>query len=168
MQSLLSEHFRTFAHYNAWANERLYEVCAGLPEAQYLEPRPAFFGSLHGALNHILVADRLWLSRLEGRDSGIGSLDQQLYGDFAGLRVARRAEDGLIIAYVEGLEAGDLTTPIRYTNMAGERHQDPLRLILAHMFNHQTHHRGQAHDLLSQTEVAPPPLDLIYFLHGRE
>ena len=84
------------------------------------------------------------------------------------LRVARRAEDGLIIAYVGGLEAGDLTTPIRYTNMAGERHQDPLRLILAHMFNHQTHHRGQAHDLLSQTEVAPPPLDLIYFLHGRE
>jgi uncharacterized damage-inducible protein DinB len=167
MPSLLSEHFRTFAHYNAWANERLYGACAALPEAEYLKPRPAFFGSLHGVLNHILVGDRIWLSRLEGRDSGIGALDQQLYGDFAGLRVARQAEDQLIIAYVEGLDERELTSSLRYTNMAGERHQDPVRIVLAHMFNHQTHHRGQAHDLLSQTEVAPPPLDLIYFLRAR-
>lgn len=167
MPSLLSEHFRTFAHYNAWANERLYEACAALPETEYLEPRAAFFGSLHGVLNHILVGDRIWLSRLEGQESRIRALDQQLYGDFAGLRVARQAKDGRIIAYVEGLDDGQLTRPLRYTNMAGERHQDPVSVVLGHMFNHQTHHRGQAHGLLSQTAVAPPPLDIIYFLRQR-
>jgi uncharacterized damage-inducible protein DinB len=91
-------------------------------------------------------------------------LDQQLYGDFAGLRVARRAEDAHIIGVIEGLEEADFLLSLRYRNMAGEEHEDPIGEILSHVFNHQTHHRGQAHDLLSQTEVAPPSIDLIYFM----
>lgn len=164
MDHPLLSHFRLFAGYNAWANERLYGACAKLPERDYFKPRPAFFGSLHGALNHILVADRIWMGRLEGHDSGIAHLDQQLYGDFAGLRVARVAEDALIIGYVEGLNADDVESVVDYTNMAGKRHRDRVKVILAHLFNHQAHHRGQAHGLLSQTEVAPPSLDLIQYL----
>ncbi len=164
MDHPLLSHFRLFAGYNAWANERLYEACGKLNERDYLKPRPCFFGSLHGTLNHILVADRIWMGRLEGYDSGITALDQQLYGDFAGLRVARVAEDALIMGYVEGLTADDMEGDVDYTNMAGNRFRDPVKTILAHLFNHQSHHRGQAHDLLSQTEVAPPALDLIQYL----
>ena len=164
MSTSLSEQFRAFSHYNAWANARLYEACGRLAEADYLAPRPAFFGSLHGVLNHILVADRLWLGRIEGREVAIAALDQQLYGEFAGLAVARRAEDARIVALIEGLEEADFAKPLRYRNMAGEDCEDPLGTVLSHVFNHQTHHRGQAHGLLSQTEVPPPSLDMTAFI----
>ncbi len=159
------DHFRDLARYNAWANERLYAACAGLTEADYLRPRPAFFKSIHGTLNHVLVGDRLWLARFEGHRTGITALDQTLYGDLAGLRVARRAEDARIAAFVEGLADRDLERPLAYRNIRGESHVDPLGRLLTHLFNHQTHHRGQVHDQLSQTPVAPPPLDFVYFLH---
>ncbi len=110
------------------------------------------------------MADRLWLGRIEDREVAIAALDQQLYGDFAGLRVARRAEDARIVTLVEGLEETDFAQPPRYRNMSGTECEDPLGTLLSHVFNHQTHHRGQAHDLLSQTEAVPPSLDPIYFM----
>ncbi len=160
----LLENFKVLAAYNAWANDRLYEACGQLHETDYLAPRPSIFGSLHMTLNHILVGDRIWMSRFTGTDSGITALDQELYAEFAGLNVARRAEDAHIINYVDGLDENVLAGWLEYTNMAGDYQNDELRLLLAHFFNHQTHHRGQAHALLSQTEVAPPSLDLIYFV----
>src|SRR5207237_5169236 len=84
-------HFRSFAAYNTWANARLYDAVAHLGEAEYVKPRPAFFKSIHGTLNHLLVADRIWLGRLEHRDPGITALNQILYADLAGLKVARQA-----------------------------------------------------------------------------
>lgn len=164
MSRELHAHFRTFAGYNAWANKRLYDAAAKLPEAEYLKPRPAFFKSIHGTLNHILVGDRTWLGRLIGREPGILSLDQILYADLAGLRVARQAEDARLIAYVDRLSEAELLGSTSYRNMAGRPFTTPLAQALAHIFNHQTHHRGQVHDLLSQTGVAPPELDLIYYL----
>ncbi len=157
-------YFRTFGRYNRWANQRLYAACAALPEAEYLKPRPAFFGSIHATLNHILVGDRLWMGRLTGHPAAhIQSLDQILYPEFAGLRVAREAEDAAIINHVDGLDEPTLNTTLRYKSMDGESTALPMRLAIGHFFNHQTHHRGQAHALLSQTGV-PPPLDLIYYL----
>jgi uncharacterized damage-inducible protein DinB len=157
-------YFITLARYNKWANRRLYDACAQLHEAEYLKPRPAFFGSLHGTLNHILIADRIWLARLQHKPNPKLTLDQILYGDFLGLRVAREAEDDHIINVVAGISTRMLDEKLAYANMAGERRQTPLRFVLAHFFNHQTHHRGQAHGLLSATGVAPPSLDLIYFI----
>ncbi len=162
MSQELHQQFKTFAAYNAWANGRLYEACGQLHEEDYLKPRPAFFGSLHGVLNHILVGDRIWLARFEGRESGLRALDQQLYGDFLGLKVARSAEDQRIKSFIDGLTPKRIAGRFQYQNMAGEQQSQPLAICLSHFFNHQTHHRGQAHGLLSQTEVAPPPLDLIY------
>lgn len=159
-----SDYFRTLARYNQWANRRLYAACAALHEADYMAPRPAFFGSLHGTLNHILVGDRVWMGRLTGHPANIAALDQILYGDFAGLKVAREAEDAQIIAYIDALDEPTLNSTLRYRNMAGEAQATPMRMLLAHVFNHQTHHRGQAHGLLSQTSVKPPPLDLLFFL----
>jgi len=84
-------YFLTLARYNAWANRRLYDACAALPEAEYMKSRPAFFGSIHGTLNHLLVGDRIWLARIEHKPNPKLTLDQILYGDLVALRVARQA-----------------------------------------------------------------------------
>ncbi|HTZ80994.1 MAG TPA: DinB family protein [Stellaceae bacterium] len=153
----------TFARYNAWANQRLYDACARLSEHEYMERRQSFFGSIHATLNHLLVGDRLWLGRIEGKVEKL-ALNQILYGDFIALRVARVAEDERLIRVVDDLDPATLDHPLDYLSTAGERRRVPLRLVLGHLFNHQTHHRGQVHGLLSQTSVAPPELDLIAFL----
>ena len=159
------DYFRTLARYNQWANRRLYAACAQLSEAEYMKPRQAFFGSIHGTLNHNLVGDRLWMGRITGRDSGIRALDQMLYGDFAGLRVAREAEDAQIINVIDAMDMPTLNTTLRYKALVDNSTSAmPMRFVLAHLFNHATHHRGQAHGLLSQTAVAPPPLDLAFYL----
>ena len=168
MNTKLQSQFHNFALYNAWANERLYEACGALHETDYLKSRASFFGSIHMTLNHILVADRVWLARFTNTRSGIEALDQELYADFSGLHVARQAEDALIFNYVEGLDEQSLIGWLEYTNMAGEEQADEISILLAHFFNHQTHHRGQVHGLLSQTDVTPPSIDLIYFLRENE
>ena len=161
---MADEYFLTFAHYNAWANRLLYDACAHLPEAEYLKPRAAFFGSIHGTLNHLLVGDRIWLARIERKPRPKVTLDQILYGDLVALRVARQAEDEHLANVVAGISKRALDQKIAYVNMAGKRQQTPLRLVLGHLFNHQTHHRAQVHGLLSQTKVAPPALDLTHYL----
>jgi uncharacterized damage-inducible protein DinB len=159
------DYFRTLARYNQWANRRLYAACAELSEPEYMKPRAAFFGSLHGTLNHILVADRIWMGRIIGHDSGIKALDQMLYGDFAGLRVAREAEDAQIINVIDAMDLPTLNTTLRYKPLTDSSTMTmPMRFVLGHLFNHEAHHRGQAHGLLSQTSVPPPPLDLPYYL----
>ena len=114
-----SEHFRRLARYNTWANERLYQACGRLPEAEYLKPRPAFFKSIHGTLNHILVGDRIWMGRFTHREAGIRALNQQLYGDYIALHVARQAEDAQIQTFVDGLAPADYAAPLEYKNMSG-------------------------------------------------
>jgi uncharacterized damage-inducible protein DinB len=159
------DHFQILAAYNTWANERLYDVCGQLDPETYFAPRQAFFGSIHGTLNHILVGDRIWMGRFEDVAHGITALDEKLYDDFDGLRAARVAEDDRIVRYIAKLDEDALTRPLVYRTVAGESRSDQLALMLAHFFNHQTHHRGQVHDQLSQTGLAPPSLDLLVFLH---
>jgi len=156
--------FASLAAYNKWANRRLYEACGRLDGDDYGAPRPSFFGSIHATLNHILVGDRVWMGRLEGAPSGIERLDQILHKEFADLRAARASEDARILGFVSGLGEDAIAGVLRYRNMAGESQETPLAWVLAHFFNHQTHHRGQVHGMLSGTPVVPPPLDLIYFL----
>lgn len=157
-------YFQTLARYNRWANARLFGAAARLPADEYLRHRPAFFGSIHATLNHILVADRLWLGRIVEGQAPPLKLDQILYGDFVGLEVARRAEDERLVHAIGALAESRIAAPFEYLSVAGTRHVQPMWQVLAHVFNHQTHHRGQVHDQLSQTVVPPPELDLIYFL----
>ena len=161
------DHFQTFARYNAWANDRLYAACAQLSDADFRASRQAFFGSILGTLNHILVGDRAWLGRIDGVPSGITRLDEILFDDLAALKQARVAEDERILKLTETLGTESLSRDLEYRTVAGVEHRTPLVWVLSHMFNHQTHHRGQAHGLLSQTTVKPPPLDLIFFLRER-
>jgi uncharacterized damage-inducible protein DinB len=158
------DYFHRFARYNRWANACVYAACAALSTEDYRAQRPAFFGSIHNTLNHILVADRVWLGRFEGKPSGIKRLDEILYDDLAALHQAREAEDARILAFTDGLSDTTIAGTLAYRNMAGEEKATPFVWTLAHFFNHQTHHRGQVHGMLSGTPAAPPPLDLIYFL----
>lgn len=144
------EPFETLARYNRLANERLYAACSALSDEERKRDRGAFFHSIHGTLNHILVGDRIWLARFEGREVPSTGLDAELYADFAELADARRAEDVRIEAMAARLAADGLGGPIHYVNNEGRSLTDPSELLLFHFFNHQTHHRGQAHDMLCQ------------------
>ena len=162
-----TDHFVTFARYNIWANTRLYDACAGLSDGDYFAARDAaFFGSIHGALNHILVGDRAWMRRLTDEGDSPTSLDQELYPALNTLRPAREAEDARILRFVESLDETGLSRTISYQSMVGGNDARSAAQLLAHLFNHQTHHRGQVHALLSEAGLEPPPLDLMYFMRG--
>lgn len=164
---LLLQHVRRFARYNRWANGRLYDACAALPPDAYYAARPSFFGSIHATLNHILVGDMAWFGRFTGQPAThVTRLDQILHADFAGLRAARAAKDDEIVAFCDGLDAAALDTTFSYTNISGQSFTDPLFPPLMHAFNHQTHHRGQVHGLLSHAGIDPPSLDLIHFIRA--
>lgn len=158
------EYFRTFARYNRWANTRLYDACARLSDAERRQDRKAFFGSIHNTLNHLLVGDRVWLGRFTGTDSGIRMLNEILFDDFTALRQAREAEDDRIQTYVDSCDAAKLAAPLNFKSMDGTPSSMPLDHVLGHFFNHQAHHRGQVHGMLTQTNVPAPSLDLIAFL----
>jgi uncharacterized damage-inducible protein DinB len=161
----MKAHFRRMAAYNRWANARLYEAAGKLSPAALAAPRSGFFPSLLKTLNHILVGDTVWMGRLDGSGSAdITSLNQILHTDLAALKAARSAMDERIVAFVDGLKPQRFDEDLVYRTMAGEAMTTPVGPVLAHFFNHQTHHRGQAHAMLSSTEVAPPSLDLILFL----
>ena len=160
MTDALIANFRVLAHYNRGANRILYDACARLPENELKRQRPAFFRSILGTLNHILVGDRIWMARFAGREVPSTGLDAILFDDFAALRAAREEMDGRIEASMDALTTEFLSGSIRYINNEGRPYDDPVPLLLTHFFNHQTHHRGQVHGLLSQTDVPPPSLDL--------
>jgi uncharacterized damage-inducible protein DinB len=162
----MKSHFEMFAAYNRWANQRLYEAARALPETEYRKDRGAFFHSLHGTLNHLLVADRIWMRRFTGTGPQPTSLDQIPYDDLPSLRAARIEEDERIIAYVGSLTDADLDGLFRYRTIVNSQDITQRRgPALAHFFNHQTHHRGQAHALVTQGagNAAMPSLDMIIF-----
>jgi uncharacterized damage-inducible protein DinB len=162
----MKSRYLMFAGYNAWCNERLYAAVAGVSDADYRAERGAFFKSLHGTLNHLLVGDRIWMKRFTGAGELPASLDAILYEDFAALRAARRSEDTLISRYIARLSNNDLIGTIRFrTFVKPQTVEQALAPALDHFFNHQTHHRGQAHALLSSIigNDATPSFDLIIY-----
>ncbi|TMK42145.1 MAG: damage-inducible protein DinB [Alphaproteobacteria bacterium] len=159
--------FRQLADYNHWANRRLYAVALEMPDEQYRRPTGVFFGSLHGTLNHLLLTDLIWLKRLTGEGEHPDRLDAILFEDRKDLARARMAEDARLIKVIGGYSEADLDKTVSYRTMSGQPHQQPLREILLHLFNHQTHHRGQAHACCSiLTGTEPPSLDLLQFQRG--
>ncbi|MGU3541106.1 DinB family protein [Methylobacterium sp. A54F] len=164
----LADHMRTLASYNAWANARLYAAAATLPDALYRQEAGAYFGSLHGTLNHLLVTDRLCLRRLTGEGDAPNRLDVILFEHLDDLRRARVAEDARLEAYVAGLSPEALAATFDYATTSGVPQCQPRAEALAHLFNHQTHHRGQAHAILTRLGVAEPPsLDLLILQRER-
>jgi uncharacterized damage-inducible protein DinB len=164
----LTTHLQTMAAYNAWANRRLYDTAGTLPEPLYRQSAGAYFDSLHGTLNHLLVADRIWMSRLTGTGEAPTRLNAILYDNLPDLRAAREAEDARIVAFVGTLGESDLDGVFHYATTSGRPQQQPRWESLVHLFNHQTHHRGQAHAILTRLGVAEPPsLDLLMMQRER-
>jgi uncharacterized damage-inducible protein DinB len=149
-----------YARYNRLANETLFEACSGLSDAEYRRDLGAFFGSVLGTLNHLLLGDTIWMTRFEGGTHPSTSLDAILFDQFDALRAARAQMDRRIERFFETLPHDFERGSVRYVNNAGLESEDPLSVILPHFFNHQTHHRAQVHTLLSQLGHNPPVLDL--------
>ena len=157
------------ARYNRWANARVYDVAEGLDDATLRKDFGVYFKSIHATLNHILVGDRLWTSRINGEYHGLKGLDQVLHDNLGDLRRAREAMDDYIVRMVDrlavGLDGGMDKEVLYRTVSGGDKHSSPARHIFLTLFNHQTHHRGQIHAMLTQAGIEEPPaLDVIFFL----
>lgn len=164
--------FELMARYNQWMNVRLYAVAADLDEDELRADRGAFFGSILATLAHILAADTHWMKRFAVAMPGLASLDYArdvplpelvrgiTFPDFAKLRTDREAMDAAIIAFTGEATDELYEKPLSYTNSAGESHTKPGGLVLRHVFNHQTHHRGQITTLFSQLGIDVGVTDL--------
>lgn len=164
--------YRAQAHYNAWFNERLFDAAALMSDEARKRDAGAFFGSVHRTLNHILLGDRIWLGRLATTPGGFSAfdaatlisgsyaLDAELYEDFEQLRAQRRDTDAVICAFADELTDEVLASSMRYANSRGTSREHPTWIAVSHLFNHQTHHRGQVTTLLAQVGIDPGVTDM--------
>ena len=164
----MKSHFVMMADYNAWANGRLYGMARQLPDEQYRRDVGAYFKSLHGTLNHIMVADLIWVRRLTGVGDHPRNLNAIIFDDLPSLLAARQQVDQRIITYVNSLSDAQLEETWDYRMLDGTLQRQRRRETLAHVFNHQTHHRGQAHAILTVLGVCEPDgLDLLLMQRER-
>ena len=169
------DHFGLLAGYNRWMNENLHRAAGLLPDDALDAPSGAFFGSILGTLNHLVVADTIWLKRFAASDgAGRWSALQPLAAVAMPARLDARPSAGLgqwwsqrqvldaaIVDWIGQLRADDLHAVVAYASMRGEPHRRQLSHLLLHLFNHQAHHRGQATTLFSQCGVDPGATDLL-------
>ena len=151
--------FRKLALANLLANARLHRACAGLEPSELTAPRPAFFGTIQKTLNHILMVDRFYLNALLGRPLDRAHLDEATFcPDLPTLTAWQETSDRALLAHVESQTPETLAQIVPIDRGARVQH-DRRDDILSHVFQHQTHHRGQVHGLLSATSLKPPQLD---------
>lgn len=174
------ESLRLLARYNQWMNERLYAAAATLPARAIAQPRGAFFGSLLGTLNHLVVADTLWLQRFARHPAQYpaltaiaaaptpAALDAVQADTLPALLAQRQALDATIAAWMAQVSASDLDVALEYSNTRGAAHRRRFGDVLLHFFNHQTHHRGQASTLLSQAGADLGVTDLLVLIPQME
>ncbi|KZL12514.1 DinB family protein [Pseudovibrio axinellae] len=156
--------FEMYAAYNQWANNLLLKECDAITSDEYHRDLGVYFHSIHGTMDHQLVADKVWLYRFSGQGDPIDSLDEQMTGDFATLREKRALLDTRICSVIDQMQEKDFLRTIIYRTVRKPLvMQQPLGAALFHFFNHQTHHRGQVHAMLTQLGRSPAALDMIYF-----
>jgi uncharacterized damage-inducible protein DinB len=165
----LSHHLLTEAYNNAWSNHRLLRACARLSQEDFEAPRTGFFPSIKSTLNHILTVDwfyidafeRDWRGEPPHPDHGIFFRPPEPMASCAELWQAQAASDRKLIAYCAALR-DDVLDHVMSVGRDGQPQRDTRRRLLAHVFQHQIHHRGQVHNMLSGTPVPPPQLDEFY------
>jgi len=159
----------TAARYNAWANTRIYNSARQLTDADRKEDRRGFFKSIHNTLNHTLLADLIYRERLEKMTTTFTSLDQILCEDFAGLEARQRANDIWYVGFCECMDPAELDGDLSFQAVgmdSPEFFSLSLRTCLTNLLQHQIHHRGQVHHMLSHAGIYPPPLDVVKFGRG--
>lgn len=158
---ITADHARLMARYNRWMNGKIYACCDGLGAAERNRDRGAFFGSIHATLNHILFGDLAFMSRFTGEPAEPPELGVILYDDFDGLRDARETLDARIEGWAAALTADWLSEILTFVSKVdGKEKTYPHWVLVTHMFNHQTHHRGQVTTLLSQMGHDIGPTDI--------
>lgn len=155
------DYCRTMARYNGWMNERIYELCARIPDEERRRDRGAFFSSIHGTLNHIVYADLAFLSRFTSDPPEVPALGEELVADFDELRAERTALDERLLRWSSSLSDVWLSAPFTYeSKVDGRSRRVPSWILVVHLFQHQAHHRGQLTTLLSQLGHDPGVTDL--------
>lgn len=165
------DYARMMARYNRWMNEKIYAAAAQLTTEELGADRGAFFGSVLGTLNHLMVADLIWLQRFSALPPNAAlaplrnlpapkALDEMPYPDFATLREKREWLDGIIESWADALDSAGLDQVLEYANTRNQRFRKRLGGAIMHFFNHQTHHRGQVTTLLSQAGIDVGETDL--------
>lgn len=169
----LVQQFQLMADYNHWMNENLYGAASALSAADLAEDRGAFFGSILGTFNHLMVADTIWLQRFAHHPNRFQALqplleapvpralDEILHENFKALRKARHQMDATILAFVNETVESDYERLLAYRNTKGDSFERPFGHLVLHFFNHQTHHRGQISTLLSQQGIDYGATDLV-------
>ena len=158
----LRTHALRMATYNSWMNTKLLNASALLSDEKRKKNVGAFFGSLHGTFNHLVAADRIWLSRFTHSHHGVQALNEELYADFETLRAARNELDKKITAFARSIP-DEPPQELTYEKMSGLKQTVVLNYetCVVHWFNHQTHHRGQATTIMMQLGLDPGVTDLI-------
>jgi uncharacterized damage-inducible protein DinB len=158
-------HARLMAHYNRWQNQSLFAAASGLSDEARRMERGAFFGSIHGTLNHLLWADGMWMHRFTGSEKPPGAISDspRLTHDWDDLTARRVSLDGDIVLWAEGLRQDWLDGTTTWTASSSNRVSSrPNWLLATHFFNHQTHHRGQTHAMLTAAGAKPEATDIIF------
>ena len=175
MDTAFLDNYRLLARYNRWLNQRLYAACDTLSDEERQRERGAFFGSIHHTLTHLVLADRMWLHRFASQQTPFAALDaaalalppgvdyssMALYPDWADLQQTRDTLDEVIERWLAEMRPDFLTSTMLYANTKGVQRAHPAWQAMAHFFNHQTHHRGQATTLLMQAGVDVGVTDLV-------
>jgi uncharacterized damage-inducible protein DinB len=153
--------YRQLAEYNAWMTGKLYETCAQMTDEERKADKGAFFKSIHSTLNHLLFADRAWMSRFTEHPYEYFGMGEDIYADFPELRTAHLAIAKDIKAWSATLTPAWLSGTLKWTSTGGDRTTErPCWLVVTHLFNHQTHHRGQITTLLTQSGLDVGVTDL--------
>ena len=149
------DYCKRFARYNRWQNQSVYAAAGKLPDGTRKRNMGAFFKSIHGTLNHLVVGDQLWLDRFEGVPTSITSLDQELHDDFDELTKKRELTDNRLDRLVASLDDTRLSGTLKFRRLSGDKGELtlPVSIVMMQLFNHQTHHRGQVTTLLMQCGV---------------
>ena len=155
------DYCQLMARYNTWINQRFFDLCAEIPDDQRRQEAGVFFKSIHGTLNHLLYGDLAWMKRFAGQEDQVPALGEELYRDFGELRSARSELDLWITDWAGQLDPDWLASTIEFTSMVdGRTRCKPAWLLVSHMFNHSTHHRGQLTALLSRRGIDYGSMDL--------
>ncbi|HEX7634063.1 MAG TPA: DinB family protein [Noviherbaspirillum sp.] len=161
------QHAQTMARYNRWMNEKIYAVCDQLTDEARKQDCGAFFRSVHSTLNHLIWGDYMWLGRFaqgmpHAKDYPKAAMGIDLYDDWNTLKAARIAMDAEILSWAATLDADWLARDFTwYSGVTKSMRTKPAWLLVTHLFNHQTHHRGQVTTLLSQHGIDPGDTDLM-------
>ncbi len=161
---MMKAHCLSMARYHAWAGERLLAALDGVSDADYRADHGLFFRSLHGTLNHLLLADLIWYGRFTGTPFAAASLADEVEADRAALAARVRRQCARWPSLIEAADDAQLASRLRYPNMAGVACDTPWAGTLLHVFNHGTHHRGQMSAVITRLGLPAPEMDYVYFL----